>query len=133
VNESTSTPTVVVADAVSARNRWQKCNIVLSTATSSSKSQGIRRGVHHWAMNGERFVVPTMKNDHYHPPLQLQQQQRQQQQSNINRMWKRTIFIQTENTPNPESIKFVPTNVVRVYIYYRFCMVPVCVCVVDRN
>ena len=25
----------------------------------------------------------------------------------------RTVFIQTENTPNPESIKFVPTNTVR--------------------
>lgn len=26
----------------------------------------------------------------------------------------RTVFIQTENTPNPESIKFVPTNTVSI-------------------
>jgi hypothetical protein len=42
---------------------------------------------------------------------QWQQQQSQQQQQ------KRTVFIQTENTPNPESIKFVPTNLVRVFCF----------------
>jgi hypothetical protein len=38
--------------------------------------------------------------------------QRQQQQQ-LNRQQLRTVFIQTENTPNPESIKFLPTNTVR--------------------
>merc|ERR1740130_518776 len=40
------------------------------------------------------------------------QQQQQQQQQQINRQQIRTVFIQTENTPNPESIKFMPTNTV---------------------
>ena len=43
----------------------------------------------------------------------LQQQQQQQQQQHLNRQQIRTVFIQTENTPNPESIKFMPTNTVR--------------------
>ena len=36
-----------------------------------------------------------------------------QQQQHLNRQQIRTVFIQTENTPNPESIKFMPTNTVR--------------------
>jgi hypothetical protein len=42
--------------------------------------------------------------------------QNQQQQANskwIQKQLVRSVFIQTENTPNPESIKFVPTNTVR--------------------
>ena len=31
----------------------------------------------------------------------------------MNNIQIRTVFIQTENTPNPESIKFVPSNTVR--------------------
>jgi hypothetical protein len=43
----------------------------------------------------------------------LLQRQQQQQQQQLNRQQLRTVFIQTENTPNPESIKFLPTNTVR--------------------
>jgi len=39
-----------------------------------------------------------------HPPPYRHLPQQQQQ--------RRTVFIQTENTPNPESIKFLPTNTV---------------------
>ena len=39
--------------------------------------------------------------------------QQQQQQQHLHRQQIRTVFIQTENTPNPESIKFMPTNTVR--------------------
>lgn len=43
----------------------------------------------------------------HHNQQRLQQQQQQYQHQQI-----RTVFIQTENTPNPESIKFLPTNTV---------------------
>jgi hypothetical protein len=45
--------------------------------------------------------------------LKLSTWLQQQQQHYLNRQQIRTVFIQTENTPNPESIKFMPTNTVR--------------------
>ena len=38
------------------------------------------------------------------------QQQQQQQQQQHSKETRRSVFIQTENTPNPESLKFVPSG-----------------------
>lgn len=59
------------------------------------------RGVHHLALAAGIHSQRTLQiqNWHLRQPQQL--------------LPRRSIFIQTENTPNPESVKFVPTNIVR--------------------
>jgi hypothetical protein len=80
----------------------------MSMSTSMSKQATIRATIQ----------VPSIQSRGYRnlastTSMNNNSNLRQQQQQHLNRQQIRTVFIQTENTPNPESIKFMPTNTVR--------------------
>ena len=60
------------------------------------------------AWSSRRQNKQNYHNNHY----SISENTNQGQSKSMNNIQIRTVFIQTENTPNPESIKFVPTNTV---------------------
>ena len=97
----------------------------MTTTTRTVACHGFR----HLAMGNSSFSYNSN-------PRQQQESQQQQQpptgqtpsqhfrntnlfssNNDNNKIQIRTIFVQTENTPNPESIKFLPSNTVRFCLY----------------
>lgn len=96
--------------------------------TAATTTAIVCRGFRHLALGNSS----SFSNNHNHRQqrLSLKESQQQQQQprtgqtpsqhfrnttlfnNNNNNIQIRTIFVQTENTPNPESIKFLPSNTV---------------------
>lgn len=82
-----------------------------SSSPSSSTSASmfpVRRHLHHLATGAAAVTTSHLSKSSLHKDYKQHNQQQL-----------RTVFIQTENTPNPESIKFVPTNMVR---FSRRCL-----------
>eukprot|EP00980_Cylindrotheca_fusiformis_P014352 scaffold3827_cov179-Cylindrotheca_fusiformis.AAC.16 len=83
------------------RSRRLAASLLTETAAPRRTATTARRSLHRLAAAAGSSVNTTAS---VFPQMNTQQQQQQY----------RTVFIQTENTPNPESIKFVPTNTVVV-------------------
>ena len=92
-----------------------------SGAQSSSQA---RRGFRHLAMGNSSFPSHRQEqqqqqhqlSSEYQPKIGQSPSQHYQNKNsfgNSKNIQIRTIFVQTENTPNPESIKFLPSNTVR--------------------
>jgi len=119
---------------------WSRCVAAETTATSmlpphtrehttinnnnaTTIASEIRRGFRHLAMGGDSTLsrLPQHLSSEINQPKTGQSPSQHYQNRNAfghsnnnnnNNIQIRTVFIQTENTPNPESIKFMPTNTI---------------------
>jgi len=111
---------------------WSRCVMTEDYVTNRSKTtvMEIRRRYRHFAM-GHNSMSRHLQHQQLSPQYQPTMGQSPSQfhkhknsfginKNNMNYQI-RTVFIQTENTPNPESIKFLPSNTVRsVFINCQF-------------
>jgi hypothetical protein len=106
---------------------WEHNTInINSTRTTTTRTSEIRRGFRHLAMGGDSSLsrLPQHISSGHNQPKTGQSPSQHYQNRNTfgrnnsknNNIQIRTVFIQTENTPNPESIKFLPSNTVRIVV-----------------
>mmetsp|Transcript_37634 Transcript_37634/g.91473 ORF Transcript_37634/g.91473 Transcript_37634/m.91473 type:complete len:332 (+) Transcript_37634:140-1135(+) len=80
-----------------------------SSSTSAPTTFPVRRRQMHHLATGAASITATTSQI-MNPSSTLGSPFLGKSRSEQHRQQHRTVFIQTENTPNPESIKFVPTN-----------------------
>mmetsp|Transcript_334 Transcript_334/g.710 ORF Transcript_334/g.710 Transcript_334/m.710 type:complete len:324 (-) Transcript_334:85-1056(-) len=101
---------------------WTRC-AAPKNARAASRMHGtnveeVRRGFRQLATGKSSFPFhPQHQSSEFQPksgqsPSQHYRSKNSFGSNNISNLQIRTVFIQTENTPNPESIKFVPSNTI---------------------